>query len=60
MNFETPEDWGCEECGRVYNPFLGDRYWAGVDVAGEEFGLICDDCRARLDEGHTRDARAAV
>lgn len=57
MNFE---DWACQHCHRVYNPWLCDRYWSGVDVDGEEFELICDDCRAKLDPGHTRDARAAA
>lgn len=57
---EFLEDWACEHCGRVYNPWIGDRYWSDVDVAGEVFGLICDDCRAGLDEDHEKDLRAAV
>lgn len=54
------EDWACEECHRVYNPWLGDRFWRDVDVADEAYELICDDCRADLDDTHTRDARAAA
>lgn len=42
-------DAACDECGRVYNPWLGDRFWADVDVAGEQRELICDDCRRDLE-----------
>lgn len=44
----------------MYNPWAGDRYWAGVDVAGEQFDLICDDCRVELDDEHEKDVRAAA
>lgn len=54
------KDWACENCHRVYNPWLGDRYWHDVDVAGEQFKLICDDYRRELDESYSGDARAAT
>jgi rubredoxin len=53
-------DWACGSCGRVYNPWIGDRFWRNVDVAGETFDLICDDCRAERDPSHARDVGAAV
>ena len=53
------EDWACDECGRVYNPWLRDRYWSGVDVAGEEFDLICDGCRRKLDHEYPGEAAAS-
>jgi rubredoxin len=47
---ESLEDWACVECGRVYNPHLGDRYWSGISIRGDEFELLCDDCRREIEE----------
>lgn len=52
------KNWACGECGRVYNPWLGDRFWRDVDVDGEERELICDECRSDLDPSHVADATA--
>lgn len=44
------EDWACVECGRVYNPVLRDLYWKDQTIAGEEYDLLCDDCKSDLEE----------
>lgn len=52
-------EWACVECTRVYNPFLGDRYWRGLTIGGTEYGLLCDDCRRDLERA-VGDAEAAA
>jgi len=40
----------CERCGRVYNPYLGDRFWSGSftervpDGTVSNYHTLCDDC----------------
>ncbi|UTF55959.1 hypothetical protein [Natronosalvus rutilus] len=41
----------CDACGKVYNQFLGDRFWAGrYDVPGydETLETLCDKCHRKL------------
>lgn len=40
----------CDRCGRVYNPYHGDRFWSGSwaetapDETRAEYETLCDDC----------------
>lgn len=40
----------CDRCGRVHNPFLGERFWSGQftevapDGTAAEYETLCDDC----------------
>lgn len=40
----------CDRCGKVYNEYLGDRFWSGdfeweaPDGAVERGDTLCDDC----------------
>lgn len=39
----------CDRCGRVYNRFLGDRFWSGTfqeqtETGTETYETLCDDC----------------
>lgn len=39
----------CGNCGKVYNKYLGDRFWGGgYEVDGEKFELLCDNCHRNL------------
>lgn len=40
----------CDWCGKVYNEYLGDRFWSGFFEGpnGEELDLLCDDCHRVL------------
>lgn len=44
------EDTTCDRCGRVYNPFIGDRFWSGEfnetapDGITATYETLCDDC----------------
>jgi hypothetical protein len=49
---ENLADWACRECGKVYNPHQGDRYWSGLTIDGEQYELLCDGCRRTLDDDY--------
>lgn len=40
----------CDRCGKVYNPYVGDRFWSGTfvedspDGGRSEYGTLCDNC----------------
>jgi hypothetical protein len=44
----------CGHCGKVYNPYLGDRFWSareypchnpdGCETGGGVHDMLCDDC----------------
>ena len=48
----------CQHCGKVYNQYLGDRFWAGGDYPcndpeecendGGVHDVVCDDCHRDL------------
>ena len=39
----------CDSCGKVYNPYLGQRFWSGCwTIAGEVFETLCDNCHREL------------
>lgn len=55
----------CDVCGRVYNPFIGDRFrssrFAVEDVDGCTLHLetLCEDChRTHVKHGESVDPRA--
>lgn len=42
-------DTKCDECGKVYNEYLGDRFWSGSWIVdGRVFNTLCDDCHREL------------
>lgn len=43
----------CDHCGKVYNEYIGDRFWSGsyeVEVAGEtrHYETLCDQHHREL------------
>jgi hypothetical protein len=35
----------CDRCGKLYNEFLGDRFWSGEFSEGESvYETLCDSC----------------
>lgn len=39
----------CEVCGKVYNRFLGDRFWSGTYETPEgRKETLCDNCHRTL------------
>lgn len=48
----------CQHCGRVYNPYIGDRFWSGGDYPCDDaeacetdggiHDTVCDDCHREL------------
>lgn len=44
----------CEYCGRVYNQWLGDRFWSGSwtvtadDGTSVTYNILCDGCHRDL------------
>lgn len=48
----------CDHCGRVYNPYIGDRFWSALSyqctapdecqTGGGEHTTLCDDCHRNL------------
>lgn len=45
-------DTTCDRCGKVYNEYLGDRFWSGgfSEVPGTEvdYETLCDDCHREV------------
>lgn len=44
----------CDRCGRVYNKYLGDRFWSGSyteyadDGTSAVYEFLCDDCHREV------------
>lgn len=39
------QDSACDACGKVFNPYLGDRFWSGNWVInGRPMNTLCDSC----------------
>lgn len=53
MDREWMRSMACDECGKVYNPVLRDRFWRGHFVDGDEIDVLCDDCKDTLDATRT-------
>lgn len=54
MAVKNMTDTSCDRYGRVYNAYLGDRYWSGTftelapDGTLAEYSTLCDSCHRQV------------
>lgn len=47
----------CDRCGKVFNPYLGDRFWSGTwmvdadDGSVDIYNTLCNDCHRTVVRG---------